>query len=560
MSQGSLKVICFEQILRIRVIQLNGTVKKINLDLKLDPVNYCLFDDVSGVKRLYLIKIYPLQKLFILINYIRTTNSSNLSTYKDWGDVIDLNGNNLSSTLFGPSYIDPTGHWVQSSIFQSINKKLGFLRLDAVNQGNLQWTRWQQYLVNDFGKLSPLNMTSGNIQTNRNETSSIIKVLLTVDSGYALVHDRLFTLYELNSQNTSFGSLYCDVASVGVGHICTISVRYPNTTNNTVFDTEYVKINFLSSGAVLSSSILSDLPKLTGVSDYGWRVKTMPFGGYILDSISLASQQIAYYTYAYYENNTQVISGPHDPFITNGFVAKALLHDNTFLLASPYTNDMNTSWSLFTIPLIKILADRDHGYGNILIDQIIPYINANVDSYTTVLNITFYDPVVLSIGSLSIYKASDNSIRQKVSATMDEFCKVDPDGKTISIIVIGSTFNEFGESYYVTMDNNFVKSKDYNEPLEEIVEEVLKYNSSNNLALSDFYFIDILTEVLYYLVTKALPLEENAICSARLTTEATKNVSTLSKNDQKIYFNSLLNEISSKLPVRRERLKIFRDP
>ncbi|CAG8599719.1 10764_t:CDS:2 [Gigaspora margarita] len=90
-------------------------------------------------------------------------------------------------------------------------------------------------------------MTSGNVSINPNETSSIIKVLSTVDSGYALVHgscknitsnetlaarctltanfmsfnrtfeDRLFTLYELNSQNMSFkGGLYCDVASVGV--------------------------------------------------------------------------------------------------------------------------------------------------------------------------------------------------------------------------------------------------------------------------------------------------------------------------------------------------------
>ncbi|CAG8686074.1 24104_t:CDS:1, partial [Gigaspora rosea] len=30
-----------EQIFRIRVIQLNGTVNEINLDLKLDPPNYC---------------------------------------------------------------------------------------------------------------------------------------------------------------------------------------------------------------------------------------------------------------------------------------------------------------------------------------------------------------------------------------------------------------------------------------------------------------------------------------------------------------------------------------
>ncbi|RIB22337.1 hypothetical protein C2G38_1005919 [Gigaspora rosea] len=173
---------CLEQILRIRVIQLNGTVNEINLDLKLDPVNYCLITNGGILQNP--IEIFPLQQPFILINYIRTTNSSNLSTYEEWGDIIDWNGNNLSSTLFGPSYIDPDGRWIPSSIIlQNINKTLGFLRFDTVNQGNLRWIRCQQYLVDDFGKLSTLNMTSGNFSI---QTSSIITAFSTVDSGYAL--------------------------------------------------------------------------------------------------------------------------------------------------------------------------------------------------------------------------------------------------------------------------------------------------------------------------------------------------------------------------------------
>ncbi|RIB25463.1 hypothetical protein C2G38_474871 [Gigaspora rosea] len=137
---------CLEQILRIRVIQLNGTVNEINLDLKLDPVNYCIITKGGILKNP--IKIYPLQKPFILINYIRTTNPLNLTTYEEWGDVIDWNGNILSSILFGPSYIDPAGYWNPvGTIQQNINKKLGFLRVDSVNQGNLQFTKWQQYLV-----------------------------------------------------------------------------------------------------------------------------------------------------------------------------------------------------------------------------------------------------------------------------------------------------------------------------------------------------------------------------------------------------------------------------
>ncbi|CAG8543377.1 2228_t:CDS:2 [Dentiscutata heterogama] len=81
-----------EQILRIRIIQLDGSVKEINLnnaDLKLDPLNYCL----RGAK--FAIQTYTLQKPFILVTYVNSTNSYDPTTYEEWGMVIDWNGNIL---------------------------------------------------------------------------------------------------------------------------------------------------------------------------------------------------------------------------------------------------------------------------------------------------------------------------------------------------------------------------------------------------------------------------------------------------------------------------------
>ncbi|CAG8641051.1 2771_t:CDS:2, partial [Scutellospora calospora] len=94
-----------EQILRIRVIQLNGTVSEINLDLHLDPLNYCLFNIPSTGQAYVPIIIYALQSPFILVNYIKTTNSSDPRTYEEWGMVIDWNGNIKSTIDFGPSYV-----------------------------------------------------------------------------------------------------------------------------------------------------------------------------------------------------------------------------------------------------------------------------------------------------------------------------------------------------------------------------------------------------------------------------------------------------------------------
>ncbi|CAG8439354.1 1378_t:CDS:2 [Dentiscutata heterogama] len=497
---------CLEQILRIRVIQLNGTVNEINLDLKLDPVNYCLITKGGILKNP--IKIYPLQKPFILISYVRTTNSSNLTTYEDWGDVIDLNGNNLSSIFFGPSYIDPAGYWNPvGTIKQNINKKLGFLRVDSVNQGNLQLTRWQQYSVDEFGKLSPMKMTNDNVSISSNEVSTMT-IFSTVDSGYALVHgsckndsnakllavrctltanfisynqtfkNRQFTLYELSSQNTSFKGVYCDIVSIGVGHICTISVSYPNITNNSAVDTEFVRVHFLSSGSVLSTTVISNLPNLAGIPKYGWRVKTMPFGGYILDATS----------------------DSRSPFITNSWGVNTLLYNNNFLLASPYTNNKNTSWS-FT-----------------------------VNSSTTTISIVFYDPVMISddltAGFVTIYQTSTNNIRQKISPAMNNYYQISSDRKTVNLTIISSTFNQHGENYYIEMDNNFVKSYLYKEPLTGIQDRIWNLTS--------------------------IIVDNPIVGSVGLQPEEIKKF--LSLPDRSKYFDALLSDIASKVPVRRERL------
>ena len=108
-----------EQQLRIRVILRNGTVKEIDPDLKLDSINYCLLNNTNTkyeIKKnnniiVYLkdknnntsilrnivnpISIYPLQKPFILVTYVNATNSSDSSdptSYKEWGAVIDWDG------------------------------------------------------------------------------------------------------------------------------------------------------------------------------------------------------------------------------------------------------------------------------------------------------------------------------------------------------------------------------------------------------------------------------------------------------------------------------------
>ncbi|RIB02289.1 hypothetical protein C2G38_895056 [Gigaspora rosea] len=113
---SKIRGISFEQKLYIRLIFLNGSVKEIDPNLNLNPINYCLLNSDSTEYKLnklnkitmYLndgknnnthknlinpITIYPLQKPYFLITYVNTTNSSEPKSYDECGTVIDWDGN-----------------------------------------------------------------------------------------------------------------------------------------------------------------------------------------------------------------------------------------------------------------------------------------------------------------------------------------------------------------------------------------------------------------------------------------------------------------------------------
>ncbi|RIB27780.1 hypothetical protein C2G38_2159767 [Gigaspora rosea] len=416
-----------EQKLYMRIIHLNGSVKEINPNLNLLPINY-----------LNPISIYPLQKPFILVTYVKTKNPSNITTYEEWAAVVHWNGSILSTMQLGA--------WINSIIQLNINKKLGFLRFDS-DQLDL---KLRQYLVDDSGNLVAGDKTQ--ISTVDNMTSyrysnSPITIISTVDNGYIIVtvfystlesdnsdlllpHGGLHALfisynntgtcsnnnykgadiYQISQPNMTISSVYCDTTDIFI--MCMVSV-------NSNITMHYVSIIFDSSGVVLSRKVISDIPNVTGLSQQSWSAKILPFGGFILG--------LTAYIYAYGVNNSQIFLKSPGPFRTNYFGANAITNNNTFLLASPYAIN-NISWSLLTIP---VPTGNIHNIGNTLVKQTIPSINSIVNSSTTTLNITFIYKIALSTGNITIYKASDNSIRQRISATMQEFCKIDE--YTISI-------------------------------------------------------------------------------------------------------------------------------
>ncbi|CAG8574115.1 3771_t:CDS:2, partial [Cetraspora pellucida] len=451
-----------------------------------------------------------------------------------------------------------SGTWIWSprSIIQlNVNKKKGFIRFNTVKKDNSEWTEWQQYLIDDSGKLSKL--TSNNISIiNPGDIKSntfMITTIPTITGDYAILYvnsSSLITrgglyittitynetgssdqvlLYQITNSNVTFLGLYCDTAPTGIGYICIVEMSY-----NANLNSSYIKVDFLTSKSVLSINLLSNIDAIdsTFVSE-GLGMQAMTFGGYIFYAINKTTVNYTYYIWPYNDNNNAL--KPLGPFSTTKYAinaiynninqnnlnaANSIMNNNTFILAA---SPNLTSWSLYMIRLPKIL--NDSGYGNLQIYQIDPSPNSPVDSNTNSLRIIFKRPVISSIGYITIYKSSDTTMRQKIKATRVDLVKIAND--VVDITIIGSTFNQYNEVYYVQMDPNFVRDAIFYEPLTGIDEKIVTYKST-----------------------------EAAVCLARLTADATTRFGYLSETNKTKYFNDLLQEISVKLPVRRELLTI----
>ncbi|KAF0526266.1 hypothetical protein F8M41_014099 [Gigaspora margarita] len=496
-----------EQKLRIRLIFLNGTVKEIDpkLKLELDPINYCLLDNdnieykISKLNYLtmYLndtisnnshknlvnpISIYPLRKPFLLVTYVKTNNSSDPRNYEECGEVIDWNGKSRSNICF-----DSGASWNDSTIQLNANKKLGFIRSARNKTYEANGSSWNSWLWQHYSIIGLCAIPISYNQTKDNQKSVIFQTEQLINS------------------------VSCDETDSFI--YCIVSIHFNNGTFN---GTSYERIQIFPSGNEFSTQeIYSDQRSL--------RAKMMSFGDLIFDftEYNNADKNI-YYNIYYYNVSASRLEQLNSFIITNYFSVKDVTLNHTFLLASPKTTD-NISWSLLTISLLN---SNDYKYNNVFINKTIPSINDSVNSSTTFLNITFNYPVALSAltSSITIYKASDNSIRQRISTTMHSFISISPDGLSIIIEVIPSTFNEYDEQYFVSMDNNFVKGADRNEPLRGIHDGI--------------WILKTAKAILGLL---------------RLTQEASKRFTAL-QNNQSAYINSLLNDIAKKVPINRSRL------
>ncbi|PKY43119.1 hypothetical protein RhiirA4_457057 [Rhizophagus irregularis] len=446
--------ICVDKYLSIRTIYPNGTINA--FDISIDKLD-----------------IQP----FNFLTYMTYTNKS---TYEDWAMVVDLSGNIRSKTFLGRAYVDPWSPF-QANIILNVNHGEGFLRVvPKTNTVNI--TLLQQFIISNDGTVH--NITEEvEIPSPPSKNPNLIQYIATMDKGYAIIYANIsdttsspglsqggiygiflnyggikirgpMILYRIPSQGLSFTALYCDNTFVGVGQTCTLAVN--PTTPNTLNTFYITKIDFLTSGLINNIQILPvpDNIQMTPVLDYSqYKFKLLPYGGYFISNITSTTDPFKNNIDGYILNDNGFYRwNLTNPSVTNFKGDFIILPNNTLMF--PQSEGLQ-SWNLPPLNYIKFRKIMDA-------------------SATTKLTIKYYNKVDLSNdGLLLIYQLNDDGediLRQFYSALNNNYDKYisqfDEGNETIvSVTIINSTFNKPGGSYYVLIEDGFVKRRTFDTPI-----------------------------------------------------------------------------------------------
>ncbi|RHZ78361.1 hypothetical protein Glove_165g29 [Diversispora epigaea] len=542
-------------VLSLRIIYSNGTVSEIDKDLEIQEFNWHITTSPGG-DYLDPINIFALQKGFLLVRYFNASNSDDINTYEERGRIIDWNGNLYDEVNFGGAYIE-NGIWYPTgtTIVTNVDPEKGLIRVVG---RNVTYIEWQQYMIDDSFNLK--NLTDGKITLPQSGTSVVFNTVATVDEGYSIIignstnstnsdsflefyatvydlkieyNDTQFNtpklLYQLSLPNITLSNIFCGISSSGIGQVCTL-----NATQNSV--TSYVKLDFLSSGFVTKITPLSKLPKLPSNYTTGWSVESIPYGGYLFYGSFFNGNQTN--TYGYYLNEIENKFTEWDfpePSVLNVKGILLILPNNTMLVSQ--IESLNT-WSFFTTDIPKYSVNSDNGYSNLLINSTNPPINTIIQpTDMSNITITYYDPVELSDGYIWIYQVDNNGnniIRQYVDGGNKKYCSISENGLTVTVKVIKSTFSNPSSQFYVKVDNNFVRSKEYDEPLMGINDNIWKFNT--------------------YPSEETIKGTNTISVVLRLTIEGTEYYENLDSTGKSNFFSDLQIKLSKIIPVNIKQL------
>ena len=118
-----------------------------------------------------------------------------------------------------------------------------------------------------------------------------------------------------------------------------------------------------------------------------------------------------------------------------------------------------------------------------------PPFNSTIQLRTNLLKIKYAVTILPSTKNITIFQ-TNGTMRQTISG---QLCSVDND--TISVTVLPSTFNSPHSEYYVSIDSNFVKQIDTDEPIFGLDSFNWKLYTGGSIYLIYLYIIHIFTYI-----------------------------------------------------------------
>ncbi|CAB5199901.1 unnamed protein product [Rhizophagus irregularis] len=503
---------CFETKISFRVIYPNGTIIPIDLsmeELEIQSFNFCTVD---GFNPITLKAIETKKGNFIIVTYTVAADVNNPLTYNDYLMLIDLNGKiySNSKTLMGPSLIDSSNNntWVpqQSFIYPNVNNEQGFLYFAILSSGlndvnsNYNVTQW---IINEDGIFSNIAAMVLTLQMRP-------AIVSTVDGGYMFIYPNFTTSQDPYSSQNGLYAMYC-----GYGR-------------GSVFDVKHVD-------ATPPTSI-----GINELTDPQFIITPLPFGGYFYSVVQTTNMSSDIWGYVLDENGNFNRWNLSYPTLSDSNASPQLLTNNTLVMLQPIVGQ---NWSLIATDLYKI--HEDNGYDNMFIRNTSPTIHQTITAReTNPLKITYTIPIGLSNGTITIFQSNGSSnpgiVRQTINGLNNQNY-VTLDNDTVRIDIIESTFNNPGSTYYVMIENNFVSSLLYNEPIPGL---------SSNI----WSFTTLPEEKKEKVGSKIKMFFDGIYGKVRLTKNGTSYFDTLNPNQKNKFFDNLTQELADAVAVTSKRI------
>ncbi|CAJ0756792.1 24202_t:CDS:10 [Entrophospora sp. SA101] len=504
------------------------------------------------------------------------TNNNTITTSPDvsnkvCGDVVTWTGELVSKIEFENICDD-------SRIVQSHKKNVGFLR--ACYLKDTKEIVWTKYTTPNVPTGTIFQVSTGKITNVINFNSNVTNFFSTEDGEYAMVTctsktttitNNQFTddwtisvtflpkdngspltgPFELYKSKTTGSGLVdivnirrCDLAYYSSGYSCLISIFRSTTTK-----ISFIDVDFLSSGKVNSVTPEFSITQITTATI--WDVQTLYYGGYVILVETPAGSvegHVCSNNGTYFGNwgftkqyeYTNKIAGvlPNNTLWT---IPKQQLDDNnswTCVLTdtlTTYSTVQNTNSNVNTFP------GGPGGYGSDSILSTTPEKNSNIISTDiNLITITYTKSIKTSSGKINIYQKrsstspniddDDKDILRQSCFAQSDYVQISNE-TTAQVKVLKSTFNNPGSEYYVTVEDDFVKSATTDQNIIGINSKA--WNFSTVLVKDESY-------VNYD--------SDSVSCIIRLTPEGTTYYTSLSTDDQTDFVGKISNELSNALP------------